>query len=69
MISVDVNCEFNQPPQQTLGAEKSCTAMGKEQSIGDMEEDCQSAGVLVSTRKWNCLAINMCLPLDKGPRI
>lgn len=50
MIGVDTNCEFNQPPQQTLGAEKSCTAMGKEQSVGDMEEDCQSARVLVSTR-------------------
>lgn len=49
MIGVDMNYEFNQPPQQTLGAEKSCTAMGKEQSVGDMEEDCQSARVLVST--------------------
>lgn len=37
---------FNQPPQQTLGAVKSSTAMGKEQSVGDMEEDCQSARVL-----------------------
>lgn len=30
-----------------------------------MEEAYQNAGVLLSTRKWNCLAMNMYLPWDR----